>query len=78
MRQSCNSVNVYAKSCKRLLNVYTNMTVSEENEMVYISGEPAFIERKLLGLMDIVTDAQESACQQLSRYTGAPIKNNRA
>ena len=35
IRQSCNSVNVYTKSGKRLLNVYTNIAASNKNQMVF-------------------------------------------
>jgi len=35
MRRSCNSVNVYTRSCKRLLKVYAKMAASNKNQMVF-------------------------------------------
>jgi len=34
MRQSCNYINMYTKSCKRLQKVYTNMAENNQKQMV--------------------------------------------
>jgi len=36
MHLSCNLVNMYTKTCKRLLNVYMNMAASNIMQMVLI------------------------------------------
>jgi len=35
MRQSCNFVNVYTKSCKRSVNIYMIMAANNNNQMAF-------------------------------------------